>query len=70
MRVRLPSNDIDLDTNIDIDIDINIDINIDIDIDIVIDIDLRKEFVQSLWQNLKLGKSNMSHVLQIGHIIY
>ena len=36
-----------------IDIDIDIDINIDIDIDIVIDIDLRKEFVQSLWQNLK-----------------
>ena len=66
MRVRLPSNDIDLDTNIDIDIDINIDI----DIDIVIDIDLRKEFVQSLWQNLKLGKSNMSHVFrQIGHLI-
>ena len=70
--MRLPSNDIDLDTNIDIDINIYIDIDIviDIDIDIVINIDLRKEFVQSLWQNLKLGKSNMSHVFrQIGHPI-
>ena len=47
------------------------DIGLDINIVIVdTDIDLRKEFVQSLWQNLKLGKSNMSHVFrQIGHLI-
>ena len=53
--MRLPSNDIGLDINIVI---------------VDTDIDLRKEFVQSLWQNLKLGKSNMSHVFrQIGHLI-
>ena len=53
--MRLPSNDIGLDINIVI---------------VDIDIDLRKEFVQSLWRNLKLDKSNMSHVFrQIGHLI-
>ena len=52
--MRLPSNDIGLDIKKIVDTDI----------------DLRKEFVQSLWQNLKLGKSNMSHVFrQIGHLI-